>query len=109
MRFVIQIEGIVISVRTGPVVMPRSSQKTASHLVPPSPLPRPRPRRRRCRCRPLPFLSKPPPCLSAFLRAVRVIERVVGRLHTEVRHLVYSRIVPHNEASRSLANRAAIS
>jgi len=36
MRFVIQIEGIVIyPVRAGPAVMPRSSQKTASHLVPP--------------------------------------------------------------------------
>lgn len=53
MRFVIQIEGIVISaVRAGPAVMPRSSQKTASHLVS--------------------TLSEP-----AVSRAVRVIERVV--------------------------------
>lgn len=89
MRFVIQIEGIVISVRPG-----RHASLVAENRVSPgsssSSSSRNRLRRR-----------------AASLRAVRVIERVVddvGRLHTEVRR---SRIVPQRGAAD--ANRAAIS
>lgn len=64
MRFVIQIEVMVISpVRAGPAVMPRSSQKTVSHLVPSPPLGT--------------RLRQP----IAFLAPVRVIERASRLVH----------------------------